>query len=111
MKCVVEDIYRDAGDTYPMRFGLWSSNTRDYVDITDYEFEMVVSEVKDPTPGDSTELFTMTGNIVTALTGRHEFAPSDAQAADYTGELFYECRYTDTSNKIRTYRKGRYIVR
>lgn len=110
MSCDEIDIKRDAGDTYPIEFDLWSQEDRAYIDITGYSFTMEVSSVKDGVPGDSNVVFTMTGTIVDADYGRHRYAPSLSQATDNTGNMFYECRYTDPSGYVRTYRKGQYIV-
>lgn len=109
MSCQGIDFKRDAGDTYPIEFDLWSQDDRAAVDITGYTFAMEVSTVKDGTPGDSNSVFVMTGTIVEAAAGRHRYAPTLSQSNN-TGQMFYEARYTDPAGYVRTYAKGRYTV-
>lgn len=98
-------ITRYRGDTAPDQFTIQRDGVA--LDITGCTFKLTVNSEKDPT-STSTQLFSLTGTITSAVAGQVEFAPNGTQADQTPGDYYYDVQMTDTTGAIRTADKGRY---
>lgn len=76
------------------------------LDITDCEFWLTVDPSKDPVD-DTNNLWSIAGNIESAVGGTVSFSINNAQA-DYVGKFFYDLQMIDAAGYIRTIQKGKF---
>ncbi len=91
---------RRRGDTNPVQYAAKDA-AGVAVDITGYSFKLTV----DPNEGASdgvNNLFTSTGTIVVALTGRFDFPISASDANQTPGNYFFEVEMTDDGGLVTT---------
>lgn len=96
----MSDLIRRRGDTYADEFIIKSRSTGLPINITGYTFTLTVDPAKDPVDA-TNNLFQLTGNIVDAVAGRVEFAPSASQA-DHIGNYYYDVQMIDGASRKRT---------
>jgi len=96
----MSDLIRRRGDTYADEFIIKSRSTGLPINITGYTFTLTVDPAKDPVDA-TNNLFQLTGNIVDAVAGRVEFAPSAGQA-DHIGNYYYDVQMIDGASRKRT---------
>ena len=99
-------IYR--GDSFPLNYTLKDKVTGLPINITDWNFTLTVSSVKDPVD-DTTKKFSVVGTIVSGATGKLSFLPTEENNAE-TGKFFYDIQYVNTSGHKRTIEKDKYTV-
>lgn len=99
-------ITRKRGDTYADEIIVKSAKTKLPIDITGYSFVMTLDPSKAPVDA-TTNVYSVTGTILDAATGRVEFAPSDVQA-DQLGIFYYDVQMTDGTGRKRTIALDKY---
>ena len=87
---------------------IWSILNRAQQDITDYNFWMTVSSEENPEDS-TTQIFQITGAIVTAASGRVLFRPTEEEA-DNVGDYWYDIVMEDGNNIPWVIQKGRLIM-
>lgn len=100
-------IERFRGDTYGNIFKITDSNG-DPIDITGYTFKLTVNSQKDPTDT-LTQLFQLTGTLVSPSLGTVKFAPNGTQANQDPGTYFFDIQMTDGTGAIQTVALGKYV--
>lgn len=94
-------ITRKRGDTYADEITVKSKATGLAIDITGYTFTMTLDPAKDPATS-ANNLYTLTGTIIDAPTGRVEFAPSALQSDQTPGVYYYDVQMIDGAGRKRT---------
>jgi len=79
------------------------------INITGYTFAMHVTTDKAPDALGTNLLYTVPGDILDALTGRVEFAPTALQATQADGTYYYEVVMTDGATRTRTIALDKYV--
>ena len=102
----MSNITRKRGDTYADELTITSSSTGLPVNITGYSFLLTVDTRQNPTD-ETTQVYQLTGAIISGVNGRVEFAPSDAQA-DHVGDYYYDVQMLDGAGRKRTIASGKY---
>ena len=102
-------IERSRGDTYADEFIVKSAATKLPIDITGCSFLMTL----DPNayPVDNTaNVYQLTGLVMDPLGGRFAMTPSDLQA-NLVGGFYFDIQMTDTGNRKRTLKYGKYVYK
>lgn len=80
------------------------------VDITDCTFVMTVDSRQQPTD-ESTQLFQLTGSILSASDGTVEFVPNSTQADQTPGKYYFDIEMTAANSRVQTLTVGTYIFK
>lgn len=103
----MSNITRKRGDTYADELTVTSKRTRLPINIDGCSFILTVDSRQ--APGDeTTQIYQLTGTILSATDGRVEFAPTEEQA-NQVGAFFYDIQMTDNTGRKRTIESGKYI--
>ncbi len=104
------NITRKRGDDFPIQFTLTDdANPPLPINITGFTFKMTIDPSKTPTDI-SANILTLTGVIVTAVSGIFEFRPTAGQM-DITPDVYYfDVEMVDGGPNIRTIVEGKFII-
>ncbi len=102
-------VERYRGDTYANIFAIKDSNG-DPIDITGYSFKLTVNTLKEP-DSDLTQLFQITGALVSPSLGTVKFAPNVTQADQDPGTYYFDIQMTDGTGAIQTVALGKYVFK
>jgi hypothetical protein len=102
-------IERYRGDTFANVFAIKDANG-DPIDITDYTFKLTVNANRTP-EGTATQLFQLTGVLVSPSQGTVKFAPTSEQANQPPGTYFYDIQMTDNDGAVQTLTVGKYVFK
>lgn len=100
------DIERYRGDTAADEWTITDSSGA-AIDIAGFSFILTVNTLENP-PDNSTELYSISGNITDAINGKVEFAPSALNADQKAFVYYYDLQMTDTGGRLKTIDKGTY---
>lgn len=98
-------ITRFRGDTAADQFTVKRDGAA--VDITGCSFKLTVNSEQNPTDT-STQLFSISGVITSAVNGEVDFSPTSLEADQAPGDYFYDIQMTDGTGAKQTIEKGRY---
>jgi hypothetical protein len=101
-------ITRKRGDTYGETITVTDS-TGTAIDITGYSFVLTVDPEKAPATA-ANNMFSITGTILSAVSGTVEFAPSALQADQTPGTYYYDVQLVDGAGRIRTIALDKWVV-
>lgn len=104
------EVERVRGDTDPIVFRLWEGKKTDntLLDFTGWTFIMTVDPDADPLDA-SANLFSLVG-ILDLAEGTVTFEPTEAQMDITPDTYYYDFQRINTSNKIKTLIKNKFIV-
>lgn len=102
----MSNITRKRGDTYADELTLTSSSTGLPIDITGYSFLMTLDSRQSP-DDETTQVYQVTGSILSGVNGRVEFAPT-AMQTDRVGDFYYDVQMVDGAGRKRTIVSGKY---
>lgn len=105
----MSNIERKRGDTYADEFTIKSATTGSPINITGYSFLLTVDPSAEPVSA-ATNLYTLTGTIISGPEGRVEFAPTATQA-NQIGSFFYDVQMVDGAGRKRTIVAGKYTYK
>ncbi len=103
------DITRVRGDTAADVY-LVKDETGAALDISGFSFILTVNTLKNP-PDTTTELYSLTGVIISAVDGRVEFVPTLANSDQKPTNYFFDVQMTDSSGRIKTIDSGKYLYK
>ena len=99
---------RRRGDTNPVQYAAKDAAGA-IRDITSHSFTLTV-DPSEGAPTGANNLFTSTGTIINASTGRVDFPISTANADQTPGNYFYEVQMIDAGGLITTITSGQWRV-
>lgn len=100
-------ITRRRGDTYPDVITVQTTSTGTAVDVTGASFTLTLDTLKAPADA-LTNVYSLTGTIVSAPNGTVSFAPSAIQA-DQLGTFYYDIQMVDASGFKHTIGLDKYV--
>lgn len=100
------DITRPRGDTAADLITVQNS-AGVAIDISGFTFVLTVNSLENP-PDSTTEIYSIAGVILVALSGTVEFVPLTANANQLPAIYFYDIQMTDDVGRIKTIDKGKY---
>ena len=101
------DLCFTRGDSVLWTFQIKSEGVP--VNITGFSFLLTVDPSPEPT-GSGTNLFQLTGSVITPLSGIVQFGMTPTQANQVPNEYYFDLQMTDGGGKIRTVAKGKFTI-
>jgi hypothetical protein len=100
------DFTRTRGDTYGDVYALTDTATGEPLDLTGCSFLLTLDRRRSP-PDTSTQLYSLSGNVLDAAAGKVEFAPTASQA-NQLGSFYFDMQMIDVLGRCRTLDSGKY---